>query len=354
MTGINTRMDKHSIRQSMRKLAEKVPPKFYMKLMGRDFVGVYYHVISDVPIPHVKHLYDYKSPAHFEQDLIYLQQHFNLIGYDALSEGLSNGTGLKRKSVILTFDDGFSECFSVVRPLLLEHKVPCTFFVTTDYVDNRGMSPDLILSLCIDSALVLEDVKLPSIIQQINADYGTELSSQTALVEWIKSLIGNPKAAVSNLCNHLGVDVERYLHESRPYLTSEEIVQLSKDGFTIGAHARSHRRMNNLSDDEIEAEIVESCRAVSALTGKEDIPFAFPYNGDGVSRELLENIRARYAHVGLFFNSRGFEEDRNFVVNRLCGDSPEGATPEESNLRQKINRSLLDEVSRKMHHAPKR
>jgi len=337
----------------MRKLAEKVPPKIYVRLMGGDLVGVYYHVISDVAIPHVKHLYDYKSPALFEQDLIYLQQHFNLIGYDALSERLSKGTGLKRKSVVLTFDDGFSECFSVVRPLLLEHKVPCTFFITTDYVDNRGMSPDLILSLRIDSALGLENVKLPSIIQQINADYGTELSSQTALVNWIRSLIGRSDAKVTKLCNHLGVDVERYLQDHKPYLTSEEIVQLSKDGFTIGAHARSHRRLNNLSDDEIEAEIVESCRAIGALTGKEDIPFAFPYNGDGVSRELLENIRARYAHVGLFFNSRGFEGDRNFVVNRLCGDSPEGATPEESNLRQKINRSLLDKVSRKIHHAPK-
>ncbi|RQV96591.1 hypothetical protein EH221_04705, partial [bacterium] len=142
MIGINTRMDKRSIRQSMRKLAEKVPPKFLMRLIGRDLVGVYYHVVSDDAIPHIMHLYDYKSPALFEQDLIYMKQHFNLIGYDALSERLSNRTGLDRKTAIITFDDGFSQCFSVVRPLLLKHQVPCTFFITTDYVDNRGMSPD--------------------------------------------------------------------------------------------------------------------------------------------------------------------------------------------------------------------
>ncbi len=344
-------MDKHSIRQSMRKLAEKVPPKFLMRLIGSDLVGVYYHVVSNVPIPHIVHLYDYKSPALFEQDLIYLKQHFNLIGYDALSERLSKGPALNRKSVILTFDDGFAECFSVVRPLLLKHKVPCTFFITTDYVDNRGMSPDLILSLCIDAALGLEDGKLPSIINKINAENGTRLSSQKELMDWIRSLIGRANAAVANLCNHLGVDVERYLQERKPYLTSEEIVQLSNDGFTIGAHARRHQRLNNLSEDEIEAEIVESCKAVSALTGKEEIPFAFPYNGDGVSRELLEDIRVRYRHVGLFFNSRGFEEDRKYLINRLCGDSPKGASSEESNMQQRINRSLLDEVSRMRHHA---
>ena len=50
----------------------QVPVNIYRKLIPRDLIGFCYHVVSDEQLPHVRHLYHYKTPTIFEQDLSYL------------------------------------------------------------------------------------------------------------------------------------------------------------------------------------------------------------------------------------------------------------------------------------------
>jgi peptidoglycan/xylan/chitin deacetylase (PgdA/CDA1 family) len=136
----------------------------------------------------------------------------------------------------------------------------------------------------------------------------------------------------------------------RPYLTLAQVRTLAADGFTIGAHGTSHQRLDAMSEAEARAEIITSCDVVSKIVpGRESgrkVPFAFPFNGRGVKREMMRTIRDTNSQVGLFFDSTELALEPGFVINRLVVDDPAGATELESNLPSRIRRAYAREIVR--------
>ena len=125
---------------------------------------------------------------------------------------------------------------------------------------------------------------------------------------------------LDRLCQRLDVDVAGYVDKVKPYLSTEQILQLRSDGFTIGAHSCSHRRLQDLPLAEAEREIVESCRVIHDLTGQSSVPFAFPYFGGGLDRRWLAKLREQHPFIGLFFDTQGLRRDAPFVVQRVFGE----------------------------------
>jgi peptidoglycan/xylan/chitin deacetylase (PgdA/CDA1 family) len=316
------------IKKTLRSMVESVPLSVYQFLVRRQALVLLYHVVSDRPVYHIKHLYAYKSAEMFEADLIYLKQNHNLISYEQLVEHHS----LKPGSVLVAFDDGYSECFSVVRPLLLRHQIPGNFFIMTDFIDNGKMFFRNKISLCIERIMSSKDLSLAEIFDKTNSAFRQSIKSPASLVGWLKSLHASDEDVIDKVCGMLGIDIEEYLATHKPYLTSEEIKHMVSDGFTLGAHSRKHPQLGLLSSDEIEEEIVGSCRKMADLTGKGDIPFAFPFHGNGIDRSFLESLRAKNKFIGLLFDSTGLKKDKNFIINRISTDSPLGGVGSKSNI----------------------
>jgi hypothetical protein len=125
-----------------------------------------------------------------------------------------------------------------------------------------------------------------------------------------------------SLWSHFGLDEWEYLHDSRPFLTSEQVMEMSSDGFSFGGHATAHRRLQDFSLRELEEDIVQSCEAVIELTGEPTVPFAFPYTGQGIRRDWLASIQTRHSCVGLFFDVGGLKRERSLVWHRLNIEEP--------------------------------
>lgn len=122
---------------------------------------------------------------------------------------------------------------------------------------------------------------------------------------------------------------------------------LAADGFTIGAHTRTHPLLGAFRDQgRLENEIVGSCATVRRLTGEENIPFAFPFSGDGVDRHLLEELRIRYPFIGLIFDTRRLGRDRPFVVNRIPVDRPPPDGGARSSLPDHFARAYVNHMVR--------
>jgi len=121
------------------KMTRYVPFSVLKFMLRSKVIGLCYHVVSDKPLLHIKHIYPYKTPEMFEDDLVFLKQNYYLLSYEQLLEQYHLSKPLNPNSIFLSFDDGHSECFSIARPLLLKHEIPCMFFITTDFIDNRNM-----------------------------------------------------------------------------------------------------------------------------------------------------------------------------------------------------------------------
>jgi hypothetical protein len=173
------------------------------------------------------------------------------------------------------------------------------------------------VSLCIDKVLTGNGTEGISIINQ---EFGLALSGNEEFVRWIKSL--TDEAQVEKACTCLGVDTRAYLAEKKPYLTTDQIRALAKDGFTLGAHTCRHQKLARLSQEEIEHEIVESCRVVTGISGQASVPFSFPNSGEGVDRQFLADLRKQNRVIGLVFDTKGLRPERERILNRIWVESP--------------------------------
>jgi peptidoglycan/xylan/chitin deacetylase (PgdA/CDA1 family) len=73
------------------------------------------------------------SPRGFLQHLDWLQEHCELVGLDELQRRLRTQDS-RRPATSITFDDGYAENCQTAIPLLVQRKIPCTYFVTVGNV----------------------------------------------------------------------------------------------------------------------------------------------------------------------------------------------------------------------------
>lgn len=292
------------------RLAKVFPLGLYRKLVSSQTVGVNYHLIGDDPAPHCPDPYVPKSAVSFEQDLLALKRHFHPISYEDLSSSVQRGGTLPPRAVIVTCDDGFSECFSVMRPLLLKHSVPCAFFLTINLLDNLDMLFQCKVSLC------LSQLRTLSSFQRLQAEERLRRLGVGSLMS-----LGFPdREKVDLVCSELGVDWEEFLQSRSPFLTREQAQILSKEGFCIGAHTMTHPDLRKVSEAEATREVISSVQSIAEITGADDIPFAFPWSGQGLCRRYLHRLRKEEPRLGLFFDTSGFARDDSIVVQRVTAD----------------------------------
>jgi peptidoglycan/xylan/chitin deacetylase (PgdA/CDA1 family) len=300
------------------------PSAVLHRVMNVDVIVLMYHVVSDEIMPHVVHLYPYKTPAEFALDLDYLKANYHILSFQECENGYGR-RGRWQPRVLLTFDDGLSECYHIVRPILLELRIPCTFFVTTSFIDNQRLFYRHAVSLCIDrmrqTGLIGREAH--QMLEGINSRCGCQLNTEEEFTRWIKGLRHADENTIESVCEILNVNPRNFLRERQPYLTTRQLEQLAADGFTLGGHGRQHAELAELGDPAlIEGEIVESCEHVRRIAGTGRVPFAFPFTGRRVSRALLQDIVSRNAAVSFLFDTNGLAVDAPIVMNRIAADRP--------------------------------
>lgn len=335
-------------RKSLRLIAPYIPTSLYGRLIERNPVGFFYHLVSDRPLPHVAHLYPYKSTQAFEADIRFLKRHYTLIGYAELLAHARGEAALPPRAAFLSFDDGFAECYTVVRPILQKHRIPCIFFLATDWIDNQAMFYRGKISLIIEKFTRLPPAEQTALLTRIRSLLPSRLpvtqSPTPPSIFDLRSLQQSDDARIDQICEIAGVDPAAYLRQRRPFLTRAQIREMRAEGFVFGGHTRNHPKLNRISQERQAAEIVESCRIVAGITADEQVPFAFPFSGNGVDRDFLADLRAQNPHVGLIFDTQKLRRDRPFIFHRIWADKPVPGLPPSRNLAYWLKDAYVREL----------
>lgn len=298
----------------------RIPLVVSRRLLPRPLIGFFYHAVSDDYLPHQQHIYPPESLARFEAAMRWVKRNCRPVGYDEVHAHFLEGRPLPSRALHLSFDDGFSQCFDLMRPILIGFAIPCTFFVATDWLDNRSMFYRNQVSLCIERLRKLDASQRAQVYARLNRALDLNLQGRSDFVVWIKSLVRLDEEELETATRILELDVPAYLREEQPYLTSDQIRQLHAEGFVIGCHTRSHHKLLRLSPAQQEIEIVESAQVVADITGQEIVPFSFPNSGNGLDRDRLAAIRQRHPFLGLFFDTQGLQPDSDFIVQRIWAE----------------------------------
>lgn len=70
------------------------------------------------------------SPDNFAEQLDVLRRRTDVIDLNSLERGFRSGK-LPRRTVAITFDDGYQDILQTARPLLAKRDMPCTVFAVT-------------------------------------------------------------------------------------------------------------------------------------------------------------------------------------------------------------------------------
>lgn len=98
---------------------------------GHGVILLYHHVATDTP-PSTS-----ISPEDFKGHLDFLRDNdFNVIPLNRLIESLQNKIALPDKSVVITFDDGYSSIYDTAFPMLQSYDFPFTLFLSTGPIDR--------------------------------------------------------------------------------------------------------------------------------------------------------------------------------------------------------------------------
>lgn len=262
-------------------LSPLLPLGLLAGITGQRFIMPFYHIVSNNPCPHIKHLYKVKTEKEFIADIDYLATNYTPISATNLPDVI-NGKYHGKKIMLLSFDDGLHEMHEIVAPILLAKGIPAMFFLNTDFIDNKALMFRYQASLAIE--------RIPGI------DKAKVLAARSH--QQLKAIVGEKLDEIS----------AQFLHEYKPYMTTPQIQNLIDKGFTIGGHSCSHPYYADLS---IEAQLNETLTSVEILQQQFNLKqklFAFPFTDDGVSTAFFNQVFDTH-QLDFTFGGAGIKND---------------------------------------------
>lgn len=163
-------------------------------------------------------LFPFSTPTPtFEAHLEWLAQNCTVIDFEQVFRPPKS----KRPVVAITFDDGYLDNVSDALPLLLKYRLPATFFITTGFLTND-----------------------PVALGRISKSYKVTPDQLGAI-------------------------------------DTTGLLELHKAGMHIGAHSHTHRRMQQLSPQDLQQELSQSKAILEDILGEGIASMAYPYGLPG-------------------------------------------------------------------------
>lgn len=263
----------------------------YKKVTKQYFILPFYHTVTTTPKPHISEIGYYRDLDDFSKDISFFKNNFK-------STSIENLVNPENDTFHLSFDDGLSEIYSEVMPILQKNQIHATVFVNSDFVDNKDMFYRHKISL------ILNEIKSSKHSLEIMCGHFALDSSK--IVSMLNCLTYSTE--INKILNLLKIDLKAYLNEIKPYLTSKQLVELKKLGITIGNHSKNHPNFNTLTFQEQKDQVLEVNSFLQNELGVEDLYFSFPFGDHEIKNEFFEWMYDT-ADIKLSFGVSGIKKD---------------------------------------------
>jgi peptidoglycan/xylan/chitin deacetylase (PgdA/CDA1 family) len=255
----------------------------------------------------------------FRGQLRYFQRHYHFVSIEEVVASATAGEPLPPRPLLLTFDDGYSDHFLNVFPILQELGVRGAFYPTTvSAMDRRVLDANkihFILAAVAEPAVLIDAIE--SAIAAAAGDPGLRPVAAYRERLWIDNRFDPaPVLYCKQLLQHGLPDpfrrrlvdtlFRRFVTEDEAafaaelYVGVEDLRRMHEAGMHIGGHGGRHAWLDHLSVDEQRQEIADSCRlleAVRGTTGGSCLTFCYPYGG--YNGDTLALLRERRCELGL-------------------------------------------------------
>jgi len=330
-------LNKLFVKKAITGIFYKIPFFVLEKAVKTNLIVPQYHMVSNEEVPHVKHLYTYRNVRQFKDDIDFFLRYYSPISLYDLINSRKNDRDLPEESFLLTFDDGLREQYDIIAPILIEKGIPATFFLTIDFLDNKQLFYRHKASILIEHVQKSGELNSIDEIKNIFSKYEIKF---TDLKTSILSVKYNRKHVLNEIALLLGVDFDNYLSCVKPFLNTEQVKELVKDGFTIGAHSIDHPLYSSLSLEEQLYQTKESINRIKEKFLVDYGAFAFPHTDFGVSKKFFEEILGS-GFIDVSFGTSGMKKDI-YKNNLQRIDMEDTLLPAEKIIAKEYGKKILN------------
>jgi peptidoglycan/xylan/chitin deacetylase (PgdA/CDA1 family)/glycosyltransferase involved in cell wall biosynthesis len=228
----------------------------------------------------------------FYEQMRYLKERCTVLTLEEVFWAIRDG-GLPPRAVSITIDDGYLDAMTTAAEILKEYRIPGTFFVNTDRLDEKHeMWHDVIERILVSQTTLPPMLELTFSGRFYRLEVKTADQRLLALYELHGQFMSMPAAdrekALAQLSHWAGVRFDP--RDSHRVLLAEEVRALSQmAGCAIGSHSAHHL---SLADQPVEvqrAELHQAKETLEALIDKPVISFSYPFGA--YSQGLAEEVR---------------------------------------------------------------
>jgi peptidoglycan/xylan/chitin deacetylase (PgdA/CDA1 family) len=252
----------------------------------------------------------------FLEHLRLLRKYFKVLSLAQFVEMLDSGS-FDDASCLITFDDGWTDTYSVAWPALRRQGLPAVVFLPAAYTgSNRQFWQEELGRLVFESTeRARTDVSVQQAVTPVLESLGLARILGTApakareqVVELVRArkietgtqapaAIAAIRSMLPETASHPAVDA---------FMSWEQAREMASEGIAFGGHGTTHRILTALRDGEVAEEVGHSRQALEDhAVAQPPIAFSYP-NGDyntGVSRLVAEShfrlaFSTRPGHVG--------------------------------------------------------
>lgn len=319
-----------SVVQAVRTAGMTVARRVRRRSQGTAVV-LTYHRVAHLPLDPLELAI---TPERFEAHVEALSQRYRIVTAGELLIRMDAGRRIPEDAVVITLDDGYAECATVVRDILGRHGAVATAFVCTGYLDgSREYWVDMLERVLLQTGALPErfrlatggavfyDVPVPSEERRRDAAglaryrswkarFGADDWRTETFLDVLDRLKPVPEPersdAVRAFASEIGIDVSQ-VRADRRMLSADEVSSLHAGGIVeIGAHTTMHAALT-AGDEPSRIASVRDCRAeLTRLCGGDaPVAFAYPYGTTDTFDSASERIVERAGFLGAFTTTLG-------------------------------------------------
>ncbi|MCL5030330.1 MAG: polysaccharide deacetylase family protein [Bacteroidetes bacterium] len=254
------------------------PKRFLSNLIDEPLVILIYHRVinlkNDPQMLAVK-------PDNFYRQIEYLKKNFNLLTVEEFDNLINNKNKFPKKSLLITFDDGYADNFINALPILESVDAQALFFITTSYLNTKEeMWWDQLDNIFSNSNKLPKELLIE--INDLKYKYdtstdGNKFKTYHSLHQLIKF---NKKNIRDGIIQKLFVwaNIEPKSREEYRMLTNEELLSMDQSSSVIiGAHTDTHTPLSILNFDEQLEDIKSSKEKLEDLLKHQVKYFSYPF-----------------------------------------------------------------------------
>ena len=240
---------------------------------SRFLVLCYHSVISDdSPVNSRTNIAVFKSA--FEKQIALIRNHWHPVSLAEVKSACLEKTPCPDYSVLVTFDDGFRNNYTLAAPILKKYEVPAVVFLTTGLIENKELLwPQEIRERIVGGSAVAAKNK--------DCEKNCEITAaEEAIAECKKMSRENRTAYLEELRKSTTLNLEQpWKKELYEFMTWDEVRRIRQFGVDLGGHTVTHPILSTLSRENLRDELSLCKSKIEFELGEECFSFAYPNGG---------------------------------------------------------------------------